>query len=130
MGYLEAIGTGGFLPAIWVTSVFTERFFIIFADVWVGKWSEHNLKTPVEIEAEGVGDKDRTYWLVGYVVIVSVAATFVSLTRLLSPVMTIRAARVLFRNMLVSVIRAPIYWFDFLRPICRQEPSPKKFLTL
>lgn len=106
--YIRAMGGFFFLPAAWCFSANFERVWIVGADAWVGHWTNHNQ----ERAKTGIDDPPQNYFLARYLGILGVAFFCCCCTRLWSPIITTRAAKRMFENMLVSVARAPVHWFD------------------
>ncbi|CAE7526422.1 Abcc2 [Symbiodinium sp. KB8] len=88
----------------WVASFFAssvlERIALIFLDWWLARWAE-----------EDSADERSMYFAV-YFATVLLVIVFVSFGRLAFAVATVNAGRRLFKQLALSVLRAPMWWWD------------------
>ncbi|CAE7559216.1 ABCC2 [Symbiodinium sp. CCMP2592] len=88
----------------WVASFFAssvaERIALIFLDWWLARWAE-----------EDSADERSTYFAV-YFATVLLVMFIVSFGRLVFAMATVNAGRRLFKQLALSVLRAPMWWWD------------------
>ncbi|CAE7220669.1 abcC3 [Symbiodinium sp. CCMP2456] len=97
--YCRCCGGFPWVAAFFASSVL-ERIALIFLDWWLARWAE-----------EDSADERSMYFAVYFATVLLVIA-LVSFGRLVFAVATVNAGRRLFKQLALSVLRAPMWWWD------------------
>ncbi|CAD7926195.1 unnamed protein product [Amoebophrya sp. A120] len=110
--YIGAMGWMAPLCGVWFLCVNLERVSVVGSDAWVATWSRCNVELAERPATTNCEPDEDGYYLHRYLLLLGCVWFFISGTRILFPILCVRAAGTLFSRMLISVCRAPMHWYD------------------